>query len=150
MKAYIVQFPFGVAAFDDKNQIIEKALFPKKAQAAAKSLLRTETGKLSDQTTSLITLLKNIGYDVFVFSNGKLAEEAQRKLKVDVEVANSAESAVHSSRMAEVALESGFVSGPAGTRRMEPQRKHGTRQTPHQRRHRQTRPNRCTGHPNTR
>jgi len=110
MKAYIVQFPFGVAAFDDKNQIVEKALFPKKAQAAAKSLLRTETGKLSDQITSLITLLKNIGYDVFVFSNGKLAEGAQRILKVEVEVANSAESAVHSSRMAEVALESGFAT----------------------------------------
>ena len=50
MKAFIVQFPFGVAAFDDKNNLVEKALFPKKATSAAKSLLRTETGKLSDQT----------------------------------------------------------------------------------------------------
>ena len=110
MKAFIVQFPFGVAAFDEKNSLVEKALFPKKAQAAAKSLLRTETGKLSDQATSLITLLKNIGYDTFVFANGKLAEEAQLKMKVNVEVANPAESAVHNSRMSEVALESGFAT----------------------------------------
>ena len=110
MKAFIVQFPFGVAAFDEKNQLVEKALFPKKPQAAAKSLLRAETGKLSDQITSLVTLLKTTGYDVFVFSNGKLAEEAQRRLKVTVEVATPAESAVHSSRMSEVALESGFVA----------------------------------------
>jgi nucleolar protein 56 len=110
MKAFIVQFPFGVAAFDDKNQLVEKALFPKKATQAAKSLLRQETGKLSDQTTSLVTLLKNVGYDTFIFPNGKLAEEAQRRLKVNVEVAKPAEAAVLSSRMSEVALESGFAA----------------------------------------
>jgi len=110
MKAFIVQFPFGVAAFDENNSLVEKALFPKKPQAAAKSLLRSESGKLSDQTTSLITLLKNAGYDVFVFQNGKVAEEAQKKLKVTVEVATPAQAAVHSSRMSEVAVESGFVA----------------------------------------
>ncbi len=110
MKAFIVQFPFGVVAFDEKNGLIEKALFPKKPQAAAKSLLKTETGKLSDQTTSLITLLKNVGYDVFVFQNSKLAEEAQKRLKVTVEVSKPAEAAVLSSRMSDVALESGFIA----------------------------------------
>ena len=148
MKAFIVQFPFGVAAFDEKNSLVEKALYPKKAQAAAKSLLKTETGKLSDQTTSLVTLLNTAGYDVFVFQNGKAAEEAQKKLKVTVEVATPAEAAVHSSRMSEVAVESGFAAEPAGTRHLEPQRQHGTRQTTHQRRNRKTRPNRSTSNPN--
>jgi hypothetical protein len=105
MKAFIVQFPFGVAAFNDKNQLVEKALFSKRPQTAAKSLLRTEQGKLSDQVTSLVTLLKNTGYDTFIFSNGKLAEEAQRRLKVAVEVAKPAEVAALNSCMAEVALE---------------------------------------------
>ena len=109
MKAFIVQFPFGAAAFDDKNNLIEKALFPKKAQAAAKSLLKTETGKLSDQFSSLITLLKNSGYDTFVFENANLAEETQRKLEVNVEVTTPAEAAVLHSRMSDVALESGFA-----------------------------------------
>ena len=109
MKAFIVQFPFGVAAFDETNKLVEKALFPKKAIQAAKSLLRTEQGKLSDQVTSLITLLKNTGYDTFVFTNGNLAEEAQRRLKVTVEVAKPSESAVFNSRMSEIALESGFA-----------------------------------------
>ena len=110
MKAFIVQFPFGVAAFDDKNNLVEKALFPKKAQAAAKSLLKTETGKLSDQLSSLVNLLKTAGYDTFVFENGNLAEEAQHKLKVNVEVAEPAETSVLRSKMSEVALESGFAS----------------------------------------
>ncbi len=113
MKAVVIQFPFGVAAFDDKNSLIEKALFPKKAQAAAKILLRTETGKLSDQVSSLITLLKNIGYDTFVFENANLAQEAQQKLKINVEVVKPAEAAVLHSRMSEVALESGFSTEEA-------------------------------------
>ena len=109
MKLFIVQFPFGVAAFDENNGLVEKALFPKKAQAAAKSLLKTETGKLSDQVSSLITLLTTVGYDTFVFENAKLAEEAQKKLKITVEVAKPAETAVLHSRMSEVAIESGFA-----------------------------------------
>jgi nucleolar protein 56 len=109
MKAFIIQFPFGVGAFDDKNGLIDKALFPKKAQAAAKNLLKTESGKLSDQVTSLVTLLRNVGYDMFVFENATLAQEAQRRLKVDVEVAKPAEIAVFHSRMGEIAVESGFI-----------------------------------------
>ncbi len=109
MKAFIIQFPFGVCAFDDKNNLIDKALFPKKAQAAAKNLLKTESGKLSDQVTSLVTLLKNVNYDMFVFENATLAQEAQRRLKVDVEVAKPDEIVVFHSRMGEIAVESGFV-----------------------------------------
>ena len=77
MKAFIIHFPFGVAAFDDKNGLVEKVLFPKKPQAAAKSLLKAEAGKMSDEVFSLISLLKNSGYDVFVFENVNLSEEIQ-------------------------------------------------------------------------
>ena len=45
MKAFIIQFPFGVAAFDDKNSLVEKVLFPKKPQAAARSLLKPKREK---------------------------------------------------------------------------------------------------------
>jgi nucleolar protein 56 len=113
MKAFIVQFPFGVAAFDEQNQLVEKALFPRKYQAAAKSLLRAEQGKLSDQTTSLISLLKTNGYDTFVFTDAKLVEEAKRKFDIAVEVAKPAEAAVLSGRMSEIALESGFAADEA-------------------------------------
>jgi nucleolar protein 56 len=109
MKIFIVQFPFGVAAFDENNGLVEKALFPKNAQAAAKSLLKTESGKLSDQVSSLISLLASVGYDTFAFESGKLAEEAQKKMKVAVEVAKPAETAVLHSRMGEVAIEAGFA-----------------------------------------
>ncbi|MDR1992369.1 MAG: C/D box methylation guide ribonucleoprotein complex aNOP56 subunit [Nitrososphaerota archaeon] len=110
MKAFIIQFPFGVAAFDDKNQLIEKALFPKKPQTAAKSLLRTEQGKLSDQTTSLITLLKNTNYNTFIFTNNKLAQEAQRRLKINIELTTPTQAATLNSQMADIALKAEFVT----------------------------------------
>ncbi len=110
MKAFIVQFPYGVAAFDEKNSLVEKALFPKKAAAAAKSLLKTETGKLSDQLSSLVNLLKNAGYDTFVFENANLAQEAQRRLQITAEAAKPTETAVLHAKMAEVALQSGFAA----------------------------------------
>src|SRR5208337_4964462 len=109
MKAFIIQFPYGVSAFDDKNSLVEKVLFPKKPQAAARSLLKTEAGKMSDEVFSLISLLKNVGYDTFVFENANLAEEVQRKMNVTVEVAKPTEAEVLRSRMNEVALESGFA-----------------------------------------
>jgi nucleolar protein 56 len=109
MKAFIIQFPFGTAAFDDKKGLVEKVLFPKKAIAAAGSLLKAESGKLSDEVFSLVTLLKNAGYDVFVFENTSMADEAQRKMNVKVEVAKGVEVEDLRSQMSQVAVESGFV-----------------------------------------
>jgi hypothetical protein len=104
MKLFIVQFPFGVAAFDENNGLVEKALFPKKAQDAAKSLLKTESGKLSDQVSSLISLLASVGYDTFAFESAKLAEEAQKKMK-SVRSSQASGNRSVALRMGEVAIE---------------------------------------------
>jgi nucleolar protein 56 len=113
MKAFLIQFPYGIAAFDGKNSLVEKSLFPKKPQAAARSLLKAEAGKMSDELFSLISLLKNSGYDTFVFEKANLAEEIQRKMNVQVEVVKPAEAEVLRSRMNEVGVESGFVNDEA-------------------------------------
>ncbi len=109
MKAFIIQYPFGVAAFDEKNMLVEKVLFPKKPQAAARSLLKTESGKLSDEVFSLVSLLKNVGYDVFVFETANIADEIHRKTGDRVEVASPAEAEVLRGKMSQVGLESGFA-----------------------------------------
>ena len=109
MKAFLIQFPFGVAAFDDKNGLVEKVMFPKKPQAAARSLLKAEAGQMSDEVFSLISLLKNTDYDIFVFEKANLAEQIQKKMNVTVEVAKPAEAEILRSRMNEVAVETGFV-----------------------------------------
>jgi len=109
MKAVVIQFPFGVVAFDEQNSVIEKVLFPKKPQAAARSLMKTEAGKISDQTSDLLVLLQKAGYDTFVFENGSVAGEVQGKLNVKVEVSQASEVEVLRSRMEQIAVEAGFV-----------------------------------------
>jgi len=108
MKAVIIQFPFGVVAFDEQNNLVEKVLFPKKPQAAAKSIMKIEAGKISE-ITSLLTLLQNAGYDTFAFENAAIASEAQRKLNIKAEVLKTSETEALRARMEQIAVETGFV-----------------------------------------
>ena len=110
MKAVIIQFPFGVVAYDEENNLIEKILFPKEPQAAAKTIMKIEAGKISEELSALITRLQNAGYDTFVFENVGLAGEAQRMLNVKVEVSKPSETGeILRSRMEQFAVETGFV-----------------------------------------
>jgi nucleolar protein 56 len=108
LKAFIIQYPFGVTAFDDKNALIEKVLFPKRPQTAASGLLKSESGKISNELNTLLTLLKEAGYDVFAFENAELASEVQNKFQVNINVMRQAEIDIFRSRMTEVAKQSGF------------------------------------------
>jgi nucleolar protein 56 len=108
MKAVIVQFPFGVVAFDEHSNVADKVLFSKKPQQAAKNLMKIESGKISE-VTALITALQGAGYDAFVFDNASVADEVQRRLKVNVEVAKASEAEGLRGRMEQVAVETGFV-----------------------------------------
>ena len=38
MKAFIIQFPFGVVAFDDKNRLVEKVSVSEKTSGSSKKL----------------------------------------------------------------------------------------------------------------
>jgi nucleolar protein 56 len=108
MKAVIVQFPFGVVAFDEQSNVADKVLFSKKPLAAAKSIMKIESGKISE-VASLLTTLQNRGYDVFVFENAGIANDAQRKLGVNVEVAKASAVEALRGRMEQVAVETGFA-----------------------------------------
>jgi nucleolar protein 56 len=109
MKAVIIQFPFGVVAFDEENNLIEKILFPKEPQAAAKTIMKIEAGKISEELSALTTRLQKAGYDTFVFENASLAGEAQKRLNVKVEVSKPSEAEILRSHMDRFAVETGFV-----------------------------------------
>ena len=108
MRAVIIQFPFGVVAFDDQGKIADKLLFSNKPQAAAKSILNIESGKISE-IASLLTTLQKRGYETFVFEDASLANAAQQKLGINVEVATASEATALRSRMEQLAVETGFV-----------------------------------------
>src|SRR4030066_1748642 len=106
MKAYIVQFPFGILAFDEEKKLLEKTLFSKKPQVAAKTLLRIESGKIPAPLVALINRVKDAGHDTFVFDNRNLAAEAERKLNVKVEVSEAGQ---FRSQTEQLAVETGFA-----------------------------------------
>ncbi len=85
MKATIIESSFGILAFDDENNLVAKVLFPKKPQEAAKMLLRTEAGKITDEVSALITTLEQKGFDEFIFENADLAKEVETKMGIHVE-----------------------------------------------------------------
>jgi nucleolar protein 56 len=116
MKARIIQFTFGVAAFDEQNRLVAQALFPKKPRAVAKSLMKVETGKIIDETKSIITQLKAEGYDSFVFESAILAEEAKRKLDAETAVATPSDVEALRAGMNQVVVEAGFVKDAAELR----------------------------------
>lgn len=109
MKAIIVQFPFGILAFGEDNQLVEDVLYPKNPQQAAKALIKAENGKL-DHIEELITKLQTAGYNAFVFDNEKTAAETKAKLGITAEVADMGELRSH---MEEYAISTGFVKDAA-------------------------------------
>ena len=109
MKTMIIQFPFGFVAFDEQGNIIEKVLFPKKPRQAAKTLLKIESGKISE-VASLISALQNTGYDEFVFENAEIASEARKTLNVKTEISKAFEVESPRARTEQIAVETGFLS----------------------------------------
>ncbi|MDX1813222.1 MAG: C/D box methylation guide ribonucleoprotein complex aNOP56 subunit [Candidatus Bathyarchaeia archaeon] len=109
MKAQIIQFTFGIAAFDEQNRLVAQVLFPKNPLTAAKSLLKIEAGKIISEITSLVTQLKTEGYTLFVFESADLAEKAQKKQGVETEVAKSSDAEGLPLDIEQVAIEAGFV-----------------------------------------
>jgi nucleolar protein 56 len=109
MKAVIVQFPFGVVAFDEEGKVADRKVYPKKPQAAAKIASKNQPDQLFDDMVALITQLQAKGYDSFVFENPNLANQAQEKFNISVSVAEPSRIDVIRERMPEIAVETGFV-----------------------------------------
>lgn len=113
MKALIVQFPFGVVAFDEENKIAARVMFPKKPQAAARAIAKLDSGKISDQITNLITQLQTAGYATFAFDSQTLADETKRVLGITVEVVRPQETEQIHAQREQIAIETGFVKDDA-------------------------------------
>jgi len=110
MKAVIIECPFGILAFNEENKLIEKALFPKKPQTAAKALVKIEAGKTVDEVADLINMLRKSGYEIFVFENANLAKGIQEKFGVKVEVSKPSKTGeILRSRMEKFAVKTGFA-----------------------------------------
>ncbi len=109
MKATILQFPYGIMAFGEQNQLEAKTTFAKKAQEAAKAIAKLNEGKISKELETLIISLQTAGYDTFIFEDPQLAEEAKKQLNIQAEVARTSETEALRAHSEHLAVEIGFV-----------------------------------------
>jgi nucleolar protein 56 len=109
MKAIIVQFTFGLAAFDENYNFKEVVLFKKDPKLAAKIIIDNEDGNLSSEIKSIVTLMLNNDFNHFSFENIKIAKNIEKNMKVNAEVIESFELKNFGERMEQIAIESNFI-----------------------------------------
>ncbi len=86
MKATIVQCIMGVFGFREKDQLLDKILFPKDPAKIAEKLGKIEIGKVIDEVARLVEKLQAEGYTEFVFESPDMARNARKKLKIEAVV----------------------------------------------------------------
>ena len=110
MKATIVESSFGILAFNDENELVEKVLFPKKPMEAAKILIKTEAGNITEEVSTLITTLKQKGFDEFLFENANLAKEVETTMGIHVETSKPSKAGkLLQAKPESFAVKTGFV-----------------------------------------
>jgi len=110
MMATVIECSFGILAFNEENKLIEKVLFSKKPQEAAKTILKIEAGKMVDEIAQLVNGLRKKGYETFVFENANLANEVQKKFGVATKVSKPSEAGeLFRSNMERFAIETEFA-----------------------------------------
>ncbi len=113
VKATIVESVIGVFGFNEKNEIIEKKLFPKDPIETAELLRKLEEGKSLEEMTTLIKELQTKGYTSFVFENQELARSIKEKFGFEVSVEPSSEAGrIFRENSVKFALDLGFFEKP--------------------------------------
>ena len=114
MKATIIESSFGILAFNDENELVEKVLFPKNPQEAANALIKIEAGKITDEVLTLITSLKQKSFDDFLFENANLAKEVETTMGIHVETSKPSEAGkLLQAKPESFAVKTGFVKDAA-------------------------------------
>jgi nucleolar protein 56 len=110
VKATLIECSFGILAFNEENELVNKLLFQKNPQAAVQTLRDIEAGKMVDTIQGLLDTLKDKGYDTFVFENTSLAKTVERRFSVSVDVnKRSPAGELVRSNTEKIAIETGFV-----------------------------------------
>ena len=119
MKTTIIESIIGVLGFGEKNELVEKTLFPKDPEKIAEKLDKIEKGKVTEELNTLVTKLQQKGYDAFVFENHEIAKKVSEQLHVKTEVEKLSEARqTLRNNMEKIAVETGFVKKPEELREL--------------------------------
>jgi nucleolar protein 56 len=109
----------GVFGFGEKNQLIDKVLFPKDPRKIAEKLEKTETGKVIDEVSRLVKKLQAKGYTEFVLESPEIARNAREKLKIKAVSETPSEAGdLLRKNLEKIAVKTGFVKQDAKLREL--------------------------------
>lgn len=110
MKATVVESLMGIFGFGEKNELVEKVLFPKDAEEIAERLEMIENGKIIEELATLVNKMKEKGYRTFLFERMEIARIVHKELGVDVDVKKPSEAGEYiRENLGKFAVEVGFV-----------------------------------------
>lgn len=113
MKASIVESVIGFFGFDESGNLVDNVPFPKDAQKIAEKMKSIREGGTIEELLTLVTRLKGMGYDLFVFESEGLAKRVHEELGVEVEVEKPSRAAEGLRRsLSKTAVEIGYVARP--------------------------------------
>jgi len=113
-KLFIIDSLMGILAFNEKNEIVDKVLFPKNPEKVAEKILRIESGEVIGEVEQLIKRLDGSKKDItFVFENDSLAKKVHEKFNVKVEVEKPTAAGEYlRGNIGSLAVQVGFVEKP--------------------------------------
>ena len=109
MKAIIVQFTFGLVAFNEKCQLDEIFLFEKDPKLVAKNLKNYEDGILFLQLRSFINTLLYKDFTDFSFENNEIAKTVETAFNVRIGIIRSSKLKKLRMKMKPIAIKTGFI-----------------------------------------
>jgi len=110
MKATIVECVMGVFAFGERNELVEQVFFPKDPEETAKALERIKAGKIVEEVAKIVKRLQARGYATFVFERSEMAQNAQEKFRINVDVAKPSEAGeILRRNLGKLAVDTGFA-----------------------------------------
>lgn len=109
MKAIIVQFTFGLVAFNEKCQLNEIFLFEKNPKLVAKNFKNYEDGILFLQLRSFINTLLNKDFTDFSFENNEIAKTVETAFNVRIGIIRSSTLKKLRMKMKLIAIKTGFI-----------------------------------------
>ena len=113
MKTWIVESVIGIFGFEEDGSLVGSVPFPKDVEKIADKLKRIRVGETVEELVDLVTRLKEMGYDRFVFESAGLAKRVREELGVEVDVEKSSRAAEVLRRSLGVkAVEIGYVARP--------------------------------------
>jgi len=109
-EAFIVDSVLGVLAFNPRNELVERVLFPPDPKRIAKALMRLERGEVTPEVREVLRRLSRRGFRVFTFENRALARALQGEAQMGVRFKERTPAGdLLRNRLVEMAVDMGMV-----------------------------------------